>query len=59
MQKDPYTDKKNKRNSKWNTTREQMKLIDKLNQARKDRNFWKLRQHYLTENREQQKITNE
>ena len=41
-----------KRTSKENTTRQQMKLIDKLNQAKKDNNFWKAAKILLNQNQE-------
>ena len=39
-----------KRLSKENTTRQQMKLIDKINQAKKGNNFWKAAKKLLNQN---------
>ena len=44
-----------KRISKENTTRQQMKLIDKLNQAKKGNNFWKAAKTLLNQNQKNNK----
>ena len=49
-----------KKVSKENTTRQQMKLIDKLNQARKGNDFWKAVKILLNLNQKSKRtITNE
>ena len=62
MQQDQYTDKKIKRIGKENTTRQQMKLIDKLKQAKKGNNFWKAAKTLLNQsqkNNEQLPMNNQ
>ena len=61
MQQDQHTDNRN-RISKENTTRQQMKLIDNLNQAKKGNSFWKAAKILLNQiqkNNEQLQMNNQ